>query len=131
MDDPFQILERVLELLNKYGVPLAIVGIIIAFVVKYGPGLVSANRSFLETSQETQRRLTASIEAQEQIQVTHLMATQAHAKQFRESHEVACRCGHHVCDVLEHVAEKLEIQDRVEDSVIAIRRELERVKAGV
>lgn len=131
MDEAIQFLERVLELVNKYGVPLTVVVILLYFAIKHGPALVSAHLSFLSTSEETQRRLTASIEAQETNHASHLMATQTTAKQFKDSHEVACRCGQHVCDVLEHVAEKLEIQDRVEDSVSAIRRELDRAKTLV
>ena len=131
MDEFFLFLERGLELVNKYGVPLTVVVLLIIFAVKYGPSLIKAHRSFMATSEETQRRLTASVESQEVNSAAHLLETRSHYTQFKDSHEVACRCGQHVCDVLEHVAEKLEIQDRVEGSVGAIRRELERAKTSL
>jgi hypothetical protein len=57
-----------------------------------------------------------------------LALSEVHLARDKRTHEMVIGCGEHFCDVLDHVGEKLEITDRIGDSVIAIRRELERAK---
>lgn len=130
MDEAIPVIEQVLSLVNRYGTALTIVTLLIIAAVKYGPRLIEAHLSFLTTSEETQRRLTKSMEEQAASLDVHRLGSQGHFDRMTNAHDMACRCGHHFCDVLEHVGEKLDIQDRIEDSVGAIRRELERAKSA-
>jgi hypothetical protein len=129
MDELFQFLERGLMLVDKYGIGLTIVTLMLIAAVKYGPKLIAAFHTFLSTSADTQQRLTRTIESQGANLEAHQIVAQGHFSRLKESHEMACRCGHHFCDVIETVGKKLDIEDKIVDSIESIRRELERTKA--
>jgi hypothetical protein len=129
MDATFQFIERLLSLVDRYGIGLTVVGIIIFFAVKYGPSLIKAHTSFLSSSEETNRRLAEGLESHAETYAAAQLTSTAFYKASKESHEMACRCGHHFCDVIETVGKKLDIEDKIVDSIESIRRELERTKA--
>lgn len=124
MDEFFTALERLLDLTNRYGFAVVICGIVVAAAVIYGPRLFRGHIEFMSSAAEVnksnavaQQGLLTRLETTEQSLVS--IATEQ-----KDSREIASRCGEHFCDALEHVADKLEIRERVEDSLGAIRREL-------
>jgi hypothetical protein len=126
----FDGLDRLLELMKEHGfVVLAALVLLLGvwLVIKYGPKILNAHIRFLTTA-------TEAIQSQADC-LTLLTAksagvdTKADAisRHMEHAADTGARVGHHVCDVIEHFGQKLEIADKIEAPVSAIRRELERV----
>lgn len=130
METLFEYLERCLGLLDKYGTNAVIVVLVIIGAVKLfryvatkGPLIVDAHLNFLTTAAET-------LQAHAAASAAHFDLLGGFVADSLKDKESESRRWHHACDIIEEVGEKLDIKEKIERPVSAIRRELSSVTDG-
>lgn len=137
METLFEYLERCLGLLDKYGTNAVIVVLVIIGAVKLfryvatkGPLIVDAHLNFLTTAAESSAKQAETLQAHAAASAAHFDLLGGFVADSLKDKESESRRWHHACDIIEEVGEKLDIKEKIERPVSAIRRELSSVTDG-